>query len=148
MALESYVILGNDALLKCEVPSFVSDLVDVDSWLDNQGQSFLAGSFGDFYFDDLSKRPSSSLSFSYKWLNFLKIRLALTISDLVNNRFFFRFQVVTQSYACYVNQAHVIRGNDVLMKCDIPSFVTDFVELLNWQDNEDNIFSARSLSYG
>ena len=47
--LESYVILGNDALLKCEVPSFVSDLVDVESWLDNQGQSFLqSGSFGDF----------------------------------------------------------------------------------------------------
>lgn len=52
------------------------------------------------------------------------------------------FLVVTQSYDCYVNQAHVIKGNDALMKCDIPSFVTDFVSLLNWQDNEDNIFSA------
>ena len=55
--------------------------------------------------------------------------------------------MVTQNYDCYVNQAHVIRGNDVLMKCDIPSFVTDFVTLQNWQDNEENIISPFS-SYG
>ena len=57
-------------------------------------------------------------------------------------------KVVTQTYACYVNQAHVIRGNDVLMKCDIPSFVTDFVNVFNWQDNEENVFTQNSLSYG
>ena len=57
---------------------------------------------------------------------------------------FFDFLVVTQNYDCYVNQAHVIRGNDVLMKCDIPSFVTDFVTLQNWQDNEENIISPYS----
>ena len=60
-------------------------------------------------------------------------------------RYFFSiFLVVTQNYDCYVNQAHVIRGNDVLMKCDIPSFVTDFVTLQNWQDNEENIISPYS----
>ena len=26
------------------------------------------------------------------------------------------------------------------MKCKIPSFVSDFVEIVNWQDNEDKIF--------
>ena len=57
----------------------------------------------------------------------------------------FMFLVVTQDYDCYVNQAHVIRGNDVLMKCDIPSFVTDFVTLLNWQDDQENIFSPSSV---
>ena len=30
-------IRGNDALLKCEIPSHVSDLVIVDSWVDSQG---------------------------------------------------------------------------------------------------------------
>lgn len=29
---EEYVILGNDALLKCKIPSFVSDFVSVISW--------------------------------------------------------------------------------------------------------------------
>ena len=29
---EEYVIVGNDALLKCKIPSFVSDFVSVISW--------------------------------------------------------------------------------------------------------------------
>lgn len=37
---ETYVIIGNDAILKCDVPSFVGDLVSVVSWHDNQGEVF------------------------------------------------------------------------------------------------------------
>lgn len=29
-----YVILGNDALMKCIMPSFVNDLVEVISWIE------------------------------------------------------------------------------------------------------------------
>jgi len=65
-----------------------------------------------------------------------------------NGLFFLPLEVVTQSYDCYVNQAHVIKGNDALVKCDIPSFVTDFVSVFNWQDTEDNIFSTNSLTDG
>lgn len=43
---ETYVILGNDAILKCEIPSFVADLVFVDSWIDSEGQSFLPSKHG------------------------------------------------------------------------------------------------------
>jgi len=28
------IILGNDALMKCVIPSFVADLVTIDSWLE------------------------------------------------------------------------------------------------------------------
>ena len=38
---ETYVILGNDALLKCDVPSFVSDLVEISGWVDNQSNEYL-----------------------------------------------------------------------------------------------------------
>ena len=31
------VIRGNDAILKCQIPSFISDLVTVDSWVDSRG---------------------------------------------------------------------------------------------------------------
>ena len=31
------MIRGNDALLKCQIPSFISDLVTVDSWVDSRG---------------------------------------------------------------------------------------------------------------
>ena len=36
-----YVIIGNSALIKCEIPSFVSDFVNVVSWVDNEGNSIL-----------------------------------------------------------------------------------------------------------
>ena len=39
-----YVILGNDALFKCIVPSFVSDLVELLSWVDNEDQVYIKGS--------------------------------------------------------------------------------------------------------
>ena len=42
------VIIGNDAIFKCSAPSFVSDFVSVDSWVDSEGHvlnSALSGNF-------------------------------------------------------------------------------------------------------
>ena len=33
----------------------------------------------------------------------------------------------------------MIDGNDALLKCKIPSFVSDFVHVVNWEDDEQNI---------
>ena len=65
---EVYVILGNDALLKCDIPSFVSDLVDIIGWTDNQGNQFLRASqnYGTvairitFLWENHSEKKSSS----------------------------------------------------------------------------------------
>lgn len=38
-----YVIRGNAALMKCEVPSFVSDFVSVEMWTDSDGGSYFPG---------------------------------------------------------------------------------------------------------
>jgi hypothetical protein len=35
-----YVIRGNSALLKCGIPSYVADLVQVGAWLDDHGQTY------------------------------------------------------------------------------------------------------------
>lgn len=35
-----YVIKGNSAIMKCEIPSFVADFVLVDSWIDSDGQEY------------------------------------------------------------------------------------------------------------
>ena len=43
---KNHVILGNDALVACEIPSFVGDLIDVVAWVDNQGSQFLPSKFG------------------------------------------------------------------------------------------------------
>ena len=48
VALETYVILGNDALVKCEIPSFVSDLVTINGWMDDENNEFFAQITGDY----------------------------------------------------------------------------------------------------
>ena len=43
-AEDEYVIVGNDVLMKCKVPSFVADQVTVISWIDNEGETLYSGS--------------------------------------------------------------------------------------------------------
>ena len=47
-----FVILGNAAILKCEIPSFVADFVHVVNWVDEKsGETFvLESQFGTFHF--------------------------------------------------------------------------------------------------
>ena len=37
---EEYVIVGNDAIVKCKIPSFVADFVSVVGWQDNEEKVF------------------------------------------------------------------------------------------------------------
>ena len=39
---QNYVIKGNDAILKCEIPSFVADLIEVVSWVDDSAKDYAA----------------------------------------------------------------------------------------------------------
>ena len=43
---------------------------------------------------------------------------------------------VNQEYVVDIFRATVINGNDALLKCDIPSFVADFVQVSGWIDSE------------
>lgn len=45
--------------------------------------------------------------------------------------------VVPQSYFVTVMDEHVLRGNAGLLKCHIPSFVSDFVSVVGWLDASD-----------
>ena len=38
---EEYVMVGNDALVQCVVPSFVADLVSVVQWEESEGTLYL-----------------------------------------------------------------------------------------------------------
>ncbi|XP_055715624.1 cell adhesion molecule Dscam2 isoform X2 [Phlebotomus papatasi] len=49
--------------------------------------------------------------------------------------------VVAQYYEADVNKEHVIRGNSAVMKCLIPSFVADFVEVVSWHTDQNENFS-------
>ena len=48
------------------------------------------------------------------------------------------FAVVSQSYTSGCHEVYVILGNSALVKCEIPSFVADFVSVTSWVDNEGN----------
>ena len=39
--LDEYVIIGNDALFKCTIPSYVTDFVSVVSWVDSEGETIM-----------------------------------------------------------------------------------------------------------
>ena len=45
-----YVIVGNSALVKCEIPSFVADFVSVVSWVENNGGEYFPNHIGILFF--------------------------------------------------------------------------------------------------
>ena len=53
-----------------------------------------------------------------------------------------------QTYETDVIKEFVIRGNDALIKCSIPSFVTDFVTVRSWivESSENDIVVALGAS--
>lgn len=46
--------------------------------------------------------------------------------------------MVAQSYEIDVIKEFAIRGNSALMKCQVPSYVSDFVQVVSWttEDSE------------
>lgn len=48
--------------------------------------------------------------------------------------------VVAQYYDTDVNKAYVIRGNAAVLKCEIPSFVADFVSVVSWHTDQSEDF--------
>ena len=46
------------------------------------------------------------------------------------------FSVIVQNYETGVGYEDVLLGNDVIFKCKIPSFVDDYVHIINWVDND------------
>ena len=52
--------------------------------------------------------------------------------------------MASQPYKTDASQEYVIIGNDALVKCTYPSFVADFVSVVNWEDSEGGLFHADS----
>ena len=48
--LPESIIIGNDAIFKCSIPSFVSDFVFVENWIDSEkNQPGSSMGFGNFF---------------------------------------------------------------------------------------------------
>lgn len=52
-----------------------------------------------------------------------------------------------QPYEADAHNVYAIRGNSVVVKCEVPSFVADFVSVIGWLDSEGNNNGATS-DYG
>ena len=56
--------------------------------------------------------------------------------------------MVHQSYNIRSSPEDVILGNDAIMKCSIPSFVSDFVSVQDWEDSEGFILYQNNNQQG
>ncbi|XP_024082575.1 Down syndrome cell adhesion molecule-like protein Dscam2 isoform X17 [Cimex lectularius] len=54
--------------------------------------------------------------------------------------------VVNQEYTTEAENEYVIRGNSAVMKCKIPSFVADFVQVVSWVSSDCSELSQRSTT--
>lgn len=173
------MIRGNAAILKCLIPSFVADFVEVVSWHTDQDESYYPGTdygwlinkhgFSNNINNKIrnasiqipgNKNTKTKLSIKsnfdrksnihfriksithvsraqhyqsqldFKILYFLSLTFSL----------FYHLTVISQFYDTDVNKAYVIRGNAAILKCEIPSFVADFVSVVSWHTDQDEVF--------
>lgn len=54
--------------------------------------------------------------------------------------------MVNQPYEAEIMTEYVIRGNTAVLKCSIPSFVADFVQVESWSSDEGQVFHCPSLT--
>jgi hypothetical protein len=79
--MTEYVIRGNTALLKCSIPSFVADFVQVESWVDNSGHTYITSND---YGNDLHTSSSFTVVslhalIAFQILYFIGVTLDMTI---------------------------------------------------------------------
>ena len=118
------IMHGNDALLKCRIPSYVADLTEVVGWVDSEGHEYrVNGNYGNF---TSNITQNWTPCFSLKRLNVL---------------------VVEQGYRTEPSNEDIVLGNDALMKCKIPSLVADMVTVVGWVNSEATEYRI-SNNYG
>ena len=57
------------------------------------------------------------------------------------------YLAVNQEYSTKAEDEYVIQGNDVLVKCKIPSFVADFVSVVGWIDDRLKPLGSNNLRH-
>lgn len=56
--------------------------------------------------------------------------------------------MVNQFYQTRVIDEYVLLGNSVVLKCLVPSFVADFVQVLGWVDVDGNNIGSTVEKHG
>lgn len=61
---------------------------------------------------------------------------------------FHYFSVVEQFYQTRVIDEFVLRGNTGILKCMVPSFVSDFVTVVDWRSDDNMTYSINRNEIG
>lgn len=61
---------------------------------------------------------------------------------------FIPLTVVIQAYEAEADNEYVIRGNPAVMKCEIPSYVSDFVHVDLWMDSAGGTYYPEEQNSG
>lgn len=56
--------------------------------------------------------------------------------------------VVEQSYQLRVNDEFVLKGNTAVLKCIVPSFMGDFLEIVEWVSESGESFIINEFENG
>ncbi|CAF4862530.1 unnamed protein product [Pieris macdunnoughi] len=151
-----YVIRGNAAIMKCEVPSFVSDFVFVEMWMDSEGGTYFPGNneavlqeYEARVNDEFVLRGNTAIlkcivpSFVADFVHVVSWSMdneTVTADENLDD-----ISVVHQNYEPRVTDEDVLRGNAAIVKCLIPSFVSDYVQVIEWVTDDESL-SAFSLN--
>ena len=142
---QTYVIKGNDAILKCEIPSFVADLIEVVSWVDNSAKDYAAK------INNIMGKLSVTTLTLPLLLTPPKLRSSFTIYNSLYKTIDsgFVLTVVFQEFNINVpRETYAITGNDAIIKCEVPSFVTDLVSVTGWTGSSDLANIQREILSG
>lgn len=58
--VSEYIIKGNSAILKCNIPSFVADFVKVEAWVSSEGTEYIPNSDFGSPFENFTMFKSSN----------------------------------------------------------------------------------------
>lgn len=131
-AENEYVIRGNAAIVHCKIPSFISDFVYIETWLLNDGEILT-----------VNNTNTVKGKFIVIVVNHRKF-LSNNPNFMIKSKHYLICIVVPQPFEAEADNEYVIRGNAAIMKCEVPSFVSDFVYVEMWMDSEGGTYHAGS----
>ncbi|XP_037298235.1 Down syndrome cell adhesion molecule-like protein Dscam2 [Manduca sexta] len=148
---EEMVLRGNSVVLKCHIPSFVTEYVTVTSWIISEGDQdemeihlntsstlVVSQAYDVKFWEEYVLRGNAAI---------LKCQIPSFVSEYVSVSSWIISEdeneqeiklnsssslVVSQSYAVNLMEEYVLRGNSAILKCHIPSFVSEYVFVTSW----------------
>ncbi|KAK6620954.1 hypothetical protein RUM43_011253 [Polyplax serrata] len=149
-AENEYVIHGNSAVMKCKIPSFVADFVSVISWVSDSGETYVHSSNVNYVVTQPYEAEADNEYVIRGNSAIMKCEVPSFVADFVtvemwtdtegNTYYQNSDYVVQQFYQSRVSDEFVLRGNTAILKCQVPSFVADFIEVVAWVSDEGDTF--------